>query len=99
VRNKFSGEEWDMRRLLTTVAAAAMAVGFTAASAPGHPPGPHRHCLLTPQGWVEIAPGVVEHPKVHETAFHNVHGHVHVGAGNEGPLTIMPVFDLNAGCP
>ncbi len=89
-----------MRKLVVGLAAAAVAVGITAASAPAHPPGPgpHRHCLSTPQGYVEIAPGVVEHAR-HDPAFHNVHGHVHVGAGLQGPLTIIPVFDLTQGCP
>jgi hypothetical protein len=87
-----------MRKLLVTFTAAAVAVGITAGAAPGHPPAPHRHCLLTPQGYVEIAPGVVEHAS-HDPAFHNVHGHVHVGAGVLGPLEIIPVFNLNAGCP
>lgn len=88
-----------MRKLLVIVAAAAVAVGITATSAPGHPvgPAPHRHCLLTPQGWVEIAPGVVEHAP-DDPAFHSVHTHVHVGAANEGPLTIRPEFDLMKGC-
>lgn len=87
-----------MRKLSVVLTAAAFAVGITAASAPGHPPAPHRHCLLTPQGYVEIAPGVVDHAP-HATAFHNVHGHVHVGAGVLGPLEIIPVFDLSQGCP
>jgi hypothetical protein len=84
-----------MRRLLVSVAAATFVLGVTAGSAPGHPPAPHRHCLLTPQGYVEVAPGVVEHPQVHETAFHNFHGHVHLGAP---PTTITPIFDLTKGC-
>ena len=87
-----------MRKLFVSVAAAAVAVGITAASAPGHPPAPHRHCLLTPQGYVEIASGVVGHAP-HAPAFHNVHAHVHVGAGVEGPLSIIPIFDLTQGCP
>ena len=80
-----------MRKFVVIVAAAAVAVGITAGAAPGHPPGPHRHCLLTPQGYVEIAPGVVQDAP-HDPAFHNVHGHVHVGAGINGPLTIIGVF-------
>jgi hypothetical protein len=86
-----------MRKVLATLAAATVAVAITAASAPGHPPAQHRHCLLTPQGWVEIAPGVVEHAR-HDPAFHNVHGHVHVGAGVLGPLEIQPLFDLSQSC-
>lgn len=87
-----------MRKILVTLAALTAAVGITAASAPAHPPPPHRHCLLTPSGYVEIAPGTVEHAR-HDPAFHNVHGHVHVGAGVLGPLTIVSVFDLTQGCP
>ena len=87
-----------MRKLLVTVGAAAVGAGITAAAAPGHPPAPHRHCLSTPQGYVEIAPGVVEHAP-HDPAFHNVHGNVHVGAGLQGPLEIIPVFNLAQGCP
>jgi hypothetical protein len=86
-----------MRKLLVTVAAATVAVGIAAATAPGHPPAEHRHCLLTPQGWVEIAPGVVQDAP-HDPAFHNVHGHVHVGVGVLGPLEIQPIFDLTKGC-
>lgn len=87
-----------MRRFLVVLITAAVAVGIAAATAPGHPPAPHRHCLLTPQGYVEIAPGVVEHAP-HDPAFHNVHGHVHVGAGVQGPLSIIPLFNLDDECP
>ena len=86
-----------MRKVFATIAATTVVVGITPASAPGHPPPPHRHCLLTPSGWVEIAQGVVEHAR-HDPAFHNVHGHVHVGAGVFGPLEIKPLFNLNDEC-
>ena len=55
---------------------------------------PHRHCLLTPNGYVEVARGVVNQAP-HNTAFHNFHGHVHVGAP---PTTIAPLFDLSKAC-
>ncbi len=87
-----------MRKLLVTIAAASVAFGISAGAAPAHPPEEHRHCLLTPQGYVEIARGTVD-PAPHHPAFHNVHGHVHVGAGILGPLTIIPQFDLSKGCP
>jgi hypothetical protein len=83
-----------MRKLLLVVAAATVVLGTTAGSAPGHPPAEHRHCLLTPQGFVEVAPGVVEHA-VHDPAFHQFHGHVHVGAP---PTNIQPLFDLSLAC-
>jgi len=84
-----------MRRLLVSLAAMIFVLGVTAGLAPGHPPAPHRHCLLTPQGYVEVGAGVVEHPQVHATAFHAFHDHVHVGAP---PTTIVPIFDLTKGC-
>lgn len=66
------------------------AVGGTAVAVP-----PHRHCMLTPQGYVELAVGVVEHAP-HDPAFHEFHSHVHVG---RPPTTIIPIFDLNQECP
>jgi hypothetical protein len=51
--------------------------------------------MLTPQGYVELAPGVVEQAP-HDSAFHMFHSHVHVG---QPPTTIIPLFDLNASCP
>lgn len=41
---------------------------------------PHKHCLATPQGYVEVGPRVHTNPALHETAFHQFHGQVHVGA-------------------
>lgn len=54
----------------------------------------HRHCMLTPQGYVEVAPGVVEHAP-HDTAFHQFHSNVHVGSP---PTTIIPKL-LTEECP
>ena len=68
-------------------------LGSIAGSAVAVPP--HRHCMLTPQGYVEVAPGVVEHAP-HETAFHEFHKHVHVG---KPPTTIIAIFNLNEECP
>lgn len=65
------------------------AVGGSAVAVP-----PHRHCLLTANGYVEIGGGVVTQAP-HDTAFHNLHSHVHVGAP---PTDIVPLFDLNRSC-
>lgn len=74
-----------MRRLAITAAAGALALGTLAGSAVAVPP--HRHCLETPQGFVEVAQGVVEEAP-HETAFHNFHFHVHRGTP---PTNIMSI--------
>ncbi len=47
---------------------------------------PHRHCLLTPAGWVEVGPRVFNQPHLHDTAFHQFHFNVHVSSV---PTTIM----------
>ena len=70
----------------------ALVLGSTGGTAVAVPP--HRHCMLTPQGYVELAAGVVEQAP-HDSAFHNVHNHVHVG---RPPTTIVPVFNLNLDC-
>jgi hypothetical protein len=47
----------------------------------------HRHCMLTPQGWVEVGPRVFKKPHLHDPAFHNFHFNVHVSGV---PTTIEP---------
>jgi hypothetical protein len=83
------------RRLVIAGLAGVMtlALGSVAGTALAVPP--HRHCMLTPQGHVELAPGVVENAP-HNIAFHEFHSHVHVG---NPPTTIIPIFDLNQQCP
>lgn len=76
--------------LMGAIALALGSVGGTAVAVP-----PHRHCMLTPQGYVELASGVVEKAP-HSPAFHEFHSHVHVG---NPPTTIIPIFDLNQQCP
>ena len=56
---------------------------------------PHRHCMLTPQGWVEVGPRVFKQPHLHGTAFHAFHSNVHVSGV---PTTIAAIFDPNVGC-
>jgi hypothetical protein len=55
---------------------------------------PHRHCLLTSNGYVEIGRGVVNEAP-HDPAFLNLHNHVHFGAP---PTDIVPLFDLTLSC-
>lgn len=57
---------------------------------------PHKHCMETPRGFVEVGPRVFEHPSLHETAFHEFHAHVHVGASV--PTNIQAIFDPNVEC-
>jgi hypothetical protein len=79
--------------VLTVGCVMALVLGIIGGPAVAVPP--HRHCMLTPQGFVEVARGVVEHAP-HETAFHQFHNHVHIG---RPPTTIIPIFDLNEECP
>ena len=85
-----------MRKIVVILALGALlalaVIGTTGGSAVAVPP--HRHCLLTSNGYVEVGKGVVEQAP-HDTAFHHFHGNVHVGAP---PTTIAPLFDLNAQC-
>ncbi len=58
---------------------------------------PHRHCMLTPQGWIEVGPRVFNQPHLHDTAFHQFHFNVHVGdvpttiAGTSGQCSALAV--------
>ena len=63
------------RILLSLGCALALGAGGvgTASAVPSH-----RHCMLTPQGWVEVGPRVFKQPHLHDTAFHNFHFNVHV---------------------
>ena len=56
---------------------------------------PHRHCMLTPQGWVEVGPRVFNHPHLHDTAFHQFHSNVHVSGV---PTTIAAIFNPAQQC-
>ena len=75
-----------IRKLALGIAAGALMVGSIAGSAVAVPP--HRHCLLTPQGWVEVGPRVFNQPHLHETAFHEFHFNIHV---SDVPTTIMGI--------
>lgn len=52
--------------------------------------GPHLHCLHTPGGTHAIGAGVTANAP-HDTAFHNFHGYVHLGA-HVNNSTSSPVF-------
>jgi hypothetical protein len=71
----------------------ALVLGTLGGSAVAVPP--HKHCLATPQGYVEVGPRVFKHPSLHETAFHQFHNHVHVGAP---PTDIVPILDPAVAC-
>jgi len=61
----------------------------------------HKHCLLTPNGWVPIAEGVsVEAYEQDAPALDQLHGQVHTGTPTDdgGPLRIVKV-DVDQPCP
>jgi hypothetical protein len=51
---------------------------------------PHKHCLLTPAGWVLIAEGVSDHAP-NDPALENFHTRVHLGVPGGEPLTIVRI--------
>lgn len=55
----------------------------------------HKHCMQTPSGWVEVGPRVFEQPHLHDTAFHNFHGNVHVSGV---PTTVAAILDPAVEC-
>ena len=69
---------------LAAVAAAGLVFGTTA---PAAAVPPHKHCLLTPEGWVLIAEGVSEEAP-HDPALESFHVRVHAGVPGGEPLTI-----------
>jgi len=60
----------------------------------------HKHCLLTPNGWVPIAEGVsVEAYEQDAPALDQLHGQVHTGTPtDDGGLTIKKI-DADQDCP
>jgi hypothetical protein len=76
---------------MSIVSVMALAVGATATTAVAVPP--HRHCMLTPQGYVEVGPRVFQNAP--EGAFLQFHNHVHV---SDVPTTIVPIFDPAIPC-
>jgi hypothetical protein len=63
--------------------------------------GQHKHCLLTPNGWVPIAGGVsVEAYEQDAPALDQFHGKVHTGTPTDdgGPLRIVRVDAADEDC-
>ena len=75
---------------LAAVAAAGLIFGTSAPAAADVPP--HKHCLLTPEGWVLIAQGVSEEAP-NDPALEQFHNEVHLGVPGSGgePLTIRRI--------
>jgi hypothetical protein len=75
--------------LLAAVAASGL-VFATGTPAAAHV-APHKHCLLTPDGWVPIAEGVSE--SAPNLALEKFHVYVHTGVPGSGgePLTIARI--------
>jgi hypothetical protein len=89
-----------IRRIaMTTLAAAGLFVSMTGpveADVPVDVPVvlPHKHCLLTPNGWVLIAEGVSEEADEQDApALDQLHDKVHTGTPTDdgGPLRIVRV--------
>jgi hypothetical protein len=80
----------------SALAAAATAVLVIAPANAAIAVPTHQHCVLTPSGFVAIGTGVSELAP-HDTAFHNLHGNVHVGQPGDH-LTVVAV-DVGAPCP
>ena len=59
---------------------------------------PHKHCLLTPAGWVLIAEGVSDNAP-NDPALENFHTWVHLGVPGGEPLTIVRINDRSGLLP
>jgi hypothetical protein len=93
-----------IRRIaMTTLAAAGLFVSMTGPAAADviEDVAPHKHCLLTPNGWVPIAGGVsVEADEQDGPALDQLHGQVHTGTPTDdgGPLRIVRVSVADENC-
>jgi hypothetical protein len=87
------------RKLVGGVLAAVAASGLVFAT--GAPAAadvaPHKHCLLTPDGWVLVAEGVTD--KAPNLALEKLHVYVHIGVPGSGgePLRIVRI-DADQDC-
>lgn len=85
------------RRTVIAIAASALLLVALAGQTLAHPPATHLHCLTTPSGNVHsLARGVTLHSH-HETAFHNFHSVVHLGAFASHPLGSLAADFLRDG--
>jgi hypothetical protein len=90
------------RKILGSALAAVAATGLLLATSTSAAAdvAPHRHCLLTPDGWVLIAEGVSNYAP-NDPALENFHYEVHLGVpgagdgdgpvADGGPLTIVRI--------
>jgi hypothetical protein len=86
---------------VATVAAAGLFVSMSGPAAADVTVGQHRHCLLTPKGWVPIAGGVsVQSYEQQAPALDKFHDNVHFGAPTDdgGPLRIVRVAAGDENC-
>jgi hypothetical protein len=74
-----------VRRALAAMATTALLLAALAGQALAHPPEPHLHCLTTPNEDAHSIARGVTFMAPHDTAFHNLHGKVHLGPFN--PVT------------
>lgn len=81
-----------MRKLVLALCAGVLALGTMGGTAMSVTE--HRHCMLTPNGYVELAEGALRNK--HDPAFHNFHNHVHFG--ENVPTHIVGLLDLNLEC-
>lgn len=87
-----------VRRSLAVVAATAALLAALSGQAVAVPT--HIHCLTTPNGNVHSLGRGVTLNEQHDTAFHNLHGHVHQGAFADHPLgTLSADFTAPYTCP
>lgn len=85
------------RIVLATMATVGLVFASSGPAAADHV-GQHRHCLLTPSGWVPLAEGVsVEAFEQTNAALDQFHALVHRGQP-ASELTIMAIFDPNIEC-
>jgi hypothetical protein len=84
-------------RRLSVALAIGAGVLIMSASPSGAVPE-HLHCVTTPGGTHAIAGGVTNHAP-HDTAFHNLHGNVHLGAFATNPIDIAVDSTQPYTCP
>ena len=90
-----------IRRIaVAAVVAAGLFVSMSGPASADVIVGQHKHCLLTPNGWVLIAGGVSEEAYLQEApALDRFHDKVHRGkpTDDDGPLTIVRI-DADKNC-
>jgi hypothetical protein len=85
------------RAILSGLAISALLV---ATAGPSVAVPTHLHCLTTPDGQVHSLGRGVTLKAPHDTAFHNLHGQVHLGAFASHPLgTLSADFTAPYTCP